>query len=138
MPRTDEQRMIDREGRVFRRPFYNKNRRVKKRRRKPVRADKKRRRRRYFTRPHHGWRITMKERRVDPALRAIIGVDRASWGDITRLIWQYVKDNNLQNPDNRRTFRIDETLAVVMGEKDQLWIDGFSMMKYIKPHILTE
>ena len=142
MLRTDEQRRKENEDRAMRRYFrsfyrnqlFDQNLSGQ----RPVRARRQKQKRRYRIRAHQGWRNVIKERQVDPALKAIIGVDRASWGDIIRLIWLYVKAHELQNPDNKRTFRIDDRLAAVVGNRRRHWIDGFSMMRYVKHHILSK
>jgi chromatin remodeling complex protein RSC6 len=36
-------------------------------------------------------------------------------GQIVRLTWDYIRNNNLQNPLNRRMIRPDQTLAAVIG-----------------------
>lgn len=70
-----------------------------------------------------------------PALHDLFSVeDKAqSRGNVLRCINQYVKDNNLQNPDDRRVFRCDEKLKAVLGV-DECTIIGIS--KHIQPHLL--
>ncbi len=66
---------------------------------------------------------------------AIIGRERASWAEITRLIWVYIKEHKLQNPDNGIFFKPDQQLATIIGTEGE-YMDGFTMMKFVKKHIL--
>jgi hypothetical protein len=73
--------------------------------------------------------------RVDAALAAIIGTQEASRAQINSLLWKYVRTNKLQVPHNGRRIVPDATLATVVGVEGEE-MDGFTMMKYVKPHIL--
>jgi chromatin remodeling complex protein RSC6 len=93
-----------------RRRFYNCNHLVKSR--YGVHPAGYRVRRRRFN-----WRSNRNLRRelqVDQHLMAVIGVERATIGQIVRLTW----DNNLQNPLNRRMIKQDQTLAAVIGAEE--------------------
>jgi chromatin remodeling complex protein RSC6 len=73
---------------------------------------------------------------VDAALAAIIGRETASRALISRLLWNYVKAHQLQNPLDGRRFVPDATLATVVGVEGEE-MDGFMMMRFVKDHILT-
>ena len=88
---------------------------------------------RFRRNPAH--RILAREVRVTPEMSAIIGRERASWPQMTRLIWVYIREHNLQNPENGRLFKPDQQLARVMGTEGE-YMDGFSMMKSVKRHVL--
>ena len=47
-------------------------------------------------------------------------------------IWDYIKSNNLQNPENRREIRADEKLGRVFG-KDRVTM--FEMNKHLARHL---
>jgi chromatin remodeling complex protein RSC6 len=79
--------------------------------------------------------ILAREVRVTPEMSAIIGRERASWAEITRLIWVYIKEHKLQNPDNGIFFKPDQQLATIIGTEGE-YMDGFTMMKFVKKHIL--
>jgi upstream activation factor subunit UAF30 len=64
---------------------------------------------------------------------AVIGVERAPMKEIVRLIWVYIRNNNLQNPLNRKMIIPDQTLAAVIGPKQ---VDCFKMMTQIRQHIV--
>jgi chromatin remodeling complex protein RSC6 len=55
--------------------------------------------------------ILAREVRVTPEMSAIR--DRASWAEITRLFWVYIKEHKLQNPDNGIFFKPDQQLATI-------------------------
>ena len=50
-------------------------------------------------------------------------------------VWEYVKDNNLQDPENKQWFTPDKTMAPVFGTKK---IKAFSMSKYLEDHLYLE
>ena len=47
-------------------------------------------------------------------------------------MWEYIKSNNLQNPENKREILADEKLQKVFG-KDKVTM--FEMNKYISAHV---
>jgi chromatin remodeling complex protein RSC6 len=95
----------------------------------------KRLRKRWRWQRNRGHRVLAREVRVTPEMSAIIGRERASWPQMTRLIWVYIKEHKLQNPENGRLFKPDQQLARVMGTEGE-YMDGFTMMKSVKRHVL--
>ena len=58
--------------------------------------------------------------------------------DITKKLIQYIKTNQLQNPEHKRQIRPDETLYKIFGEesrKDNM-ITYFTMQKYMNQHFM--
>lgn len=51
--------------------------------------------------------------------------------EIVKKVWKYIKDNDLQNPKDRRFILSDEKLKKIFPEE----FLGFSMMKHIKQYI---
>ena len=49
------------------------------------------------------------------ALAAVIGEDSVSRGEATKKIWDYIKANNLQDPNDKRQIVPDELLSKVFG-----------------------
>jgi chromatin remodeling complex protein RSC6 len=47
-------------------------------------------------------------------------------------VWDYIKSNNLQNPENKREILADDQLKKVFG-KDKVTM--FEMNKYISQHV---
>lgn len=70
-----------------------------------------------------------------PALHDLFSVeDKAqSRGNVLKSINHYVKENGLQDPNDRRLFRCDEKLKAILGV-DECTIIGIS--KHIQPHLL--
>ena len=51
---------------------------------------------------------------------------------VTKRLWAYLKEHNLQDSENRQYFTPDETMAKVFGSEK---IKCFSMSKYLKEHL---
>ena len=118
------------------RRWFNRNHVIKSRKFGTRReAGYRRLRKRYRWRRNRGHRVLRRRVRVTPELAAIIGRERASWPQITRLIWLYIKEHRLQNPKNGRLFKPDRQLARIMGTEG-VDMDGFTMMKFVKQNIL--
>jgi len=71
---------------------------------------------------------------VSPELKAVIGVQKATRGEITKKVWDYVKKNDLQDPEDKRFIIPDETLAKVLGKNR---IHGFKIAKPLQKHIIA-
>ena len=70
--------------------------------------------------------------KVSEDLAAIIGVKETSRAECIKLLWGYLKDNNLHCEDDKQFIRPDKKMAKVFG-KDKL--RAFSMSKYISNHL---
>lgn len=53
--------------------------------------------------------------KVTPELAVILGKDETTRPEATKLLWDYIKKNNLQDPQNKRTIVPDEALSKVLG-----------------------
>ena len=71
-------------------------------------------------------------KKLSPELAAIVGQKEASRAQLMKLLWTYLKEKNLQDPENKQYFTPDKKMAKVFG-KDK--IKGFSMAKFLKPHL---
>ena len=70
---------------------------------------------------------------VTPALAGLLQQgDEMSRTEIVKGLWDYIKDNNLQNPNNKREIILDEPMRKVFG-CDVFTM--FSMNKYIAAHV---
>jgi chromatin remodeling complex protein RSC6 len=112
---------------------YNRNHLVKSKK-GVFKAGYKLRKRRWYWRGNSGRQNVIKEVQADEHLQAVIGVERATRGQILRLIWVYIRNNNLQNPLNRKMIIPDQTLAAVIGANEILCCQ---MMKNLEQHIVT-
>ena len=65
-------------------------------------------------------------------LAAVVGAGQLSRGETVSKIWDYIKKNNLQNPENRREILADEKLEPVFGQKK---VTMFEMNKHLARHL---
>lgn len=71
--------------------------------------------------------------RLSADLQAVVGKDAAPRTEVVKLLWAYIKANNMQNPNDKREIICDARFKVIFG-MDR--VSGFSMNKYLKPHFL--
>jgi chromatin remodeling complex protein RSC6 len=60
----------------------------------------------------------MKEMTPSADLAAIIGSKPVARTEAVKQIWDYIKTNNLQNPNNKRNILADTKLAKVFGKNE--------------------
>jgi upstream activation factor subunit UAF30 len=82
------------------------------------------------------------KKRVNPALMKpvqpsnelaqIVGANPMPRSEITKRVWDHIKKNNLQNPQNKREILADEKLERVFGAKK---LSMFDMTKAINRHV---
>jgi len=65
-------------------------------------------------------------------LGAIVGNKPISRGDVVSKVWEYIKSNNLQNPENKREILADDKLEKVFGTKK---VTMFEMNKHFSAHL---
>ncbi|KAF7811055.1 upstream activation factor subunit spp27-like [Senna tora] len=76
----------------------------------------------------------MKPRRISPEMQALVGLPEISRTQALKHIWAYIKDNNLQDPENKKIIICDEKLKKIFAGKDQI---GFlEIAGLISPHFL--
>ena len=56
--------------------------------------------------------------------------------DVTKMITSYVKDNNLQAPNNGRQILPDKKLMSLLNCKSSDEVTYFNLQKYMKPHFI--
>merc|ERR1711993_192646 len=71
-------------------------------------------------------------KKLSPELADIVGKKEASRAELMKLLWAYIKKNNLQDPDNKQYFIPDKKMAKVFGSDK---MRGFGMAKHIGPHL---
>jgi chromatin remodeling complex protein RSC6 len=74
----------------------------------------------------------MKALKPSPELAAIIGPDSQPRTEVTKRVWDYIKQHNLQNPSNKRNILCDDALKAVMG-KDEVTM--FEMTGLVGKHL---
>lgn len=55
--------------------------------------------------------------KLSPALQEVTGEKELSRPEVTKKVWDYIKEHNLQDPKNRRTIVPDAKLGKVLGNK---------------------
>ena len=53
-------------------------------------------------------------------------------GEVVKKVWDYIKQHQLQNPDNGREILADPTLEAVFGQKK---VTMFEMNKHLARHL---
>ena len=56
--------------------------------------------------------------------------------EVTKYITQYVKDHDLQNPQNRREIKCDKSLKALLNVEDDTTVTYFNLQKYMKVHFM--
>ena len=67
-----------------------------------------------------------------PELGAVVGNDKLPRSQVISKMWDYIKTNKLQNPENKREILADDKLKKVFG-KDKVTM--FEMNKHIAQHV---
>lgn len=65
-------------------------------------------------------------------LGAIVGTDKLPRSEVISKVWTYIKEHNLQNPENKREIIADEKLKKIFG-KDKVTM--FEMNKHLAGHM---
>eukprot|EP00249_Psilotum_nudum_P019779 c27410_g1_i2 orf=164-1117(+) len=69
---------------------------------------------------------------LSPQLQAVIGETELPRTQVVKQLWVYIRDNNLQDPDNRRKIICNDALRAVFGTEVT---DMFKMNKLLSKHI---
>jgi upstream activation factor subunit UAF30 len=72
------------------------------------------------------------KKELSPELASFLGQEMASRTEVVKLLWNYIKEHDLQNPENKREILLDEQMKQVFG------VDVFTMFtmnKYVAAHI---
>ena len=67
-----------------------------------------------------------------PELGVIVGEERIARAEVVSKVWDYIRKNNLQNPQDKREILADDNLKKVFG-KDKVTM--FEMNKYLAQHL---
>jgi chromatin remodeling complex protein RSC6 len=70
---------------------------------------------------------------LSPELEAVVGKGPMPRSDVTKKIWEYIKKNNLQNPENKRNILADDKLKAIFGGKSEVTM--FEMTKLVSAHM---
>lgn len=75
----------------------------------------------------------MKPMNVSAELAAVVGEGPMPRSEVTKKLWEYIKSNNLQDPENKRNINADENLQKVFGGKEV--VNMFEMTKLVSQHL---
>ena len=73
-----------------------------------------------------------KPTQLSPELEAVVGKGPLTRAEVTKKIWDYIKEKNLQNPSNKRNVLADDKLRAVF-KKDEVTM--FEMTKLVNAHL---
>lgn len=77
--------------------------------------------------------ITM-PRPVSPALQAVVGAAEVPRTEAIKRLWAYIKQNNLQDPADKKVIVCDEKLKVLFAGRERV---GFlEVAKLLNPHFV--
>ena len=65
-------------------------------------------------------------------LAAVVGAGPLPRGEVVSKVWEYIKANGLQNPEDRREILADDKLQAVFGKKK---VTMFEMNKHLAQHL---
>ncbi|SCY04007.1 SWIB/MDM2 domain-containing protein [Microvirga guangxiensis] len=65
-------------------------------------------------------------------LAAIVGSNPLPRGEVVSKMWDYIKKNNLQNPENKREIIADDKLQPIFGKPK---VTMFEMNKHLAQHL---
>jgi upstream activation factor subunit UAF30 len=69
----------------------------------------------------------------DEALAAVVGKEPLPRTEVTKKIWEYIRQNNLQDPNDKRTIRADAKLKAIFDGKDSVTM--FELTKLVNAHL---
>ena len=71
--------------------------------------------------------------KVSPELADVIGGDDIARSDVVKKIWEYIRANDRQNPEDKREILADDKLKKVFDGRDK--VKMFEMNKYLSKHL---
>jgi chromatin remodeling complex protein RSC6 len=74
----------------------------------------------------------LKPMQLSPELEAVVGTGPMTRAEVTKKIWDYIKEKNLQNPSNKRNVLADDKLRAIFN-KDEVTM--FEMTKLVNKHL---
>lgn len=70
---------------------------------------------------------------ISDDLKAIVGEGPMPRTEVTKKLWVYIKEKNLQDPANRRQINADDKLKKIFGGLDS--VNMFEMTKLVSKHL---
>lgn len=75
----------------------------------------------------------MKPLNVSPQLSAVVGKGPLPRSEVVKKLWEYIRNNKLQDLTNKRNINADEKLKAVFGGKSV--VNMFEMTKLVSKHL---
>ena len=75
----------------------------------------------------------MKPVQPDEKLAAVIGNQPLPRTDVTKKLWEYIREHSLQDPQNKTFIQADDKLKEVFEGKDR--VSMFEMTKLVSKHL---
>jgi chromatin remodeling complex protein RSC6 len=75
----------------------------------------------------------MKPLQPSNELAAVVGSSPLPRTEVVSKVWDYIKSNNLQNPENKREILADDKLQAIFGGKSK--VSMFEMNKHFAQHL---
>ena len=75
----------------------------------------------------------LKPLNLSEELEAVVGKGPMARGEVVKKLWEYIKANNLQNPDNKREIMADDKLRPLFDGQDK--VNMFAMTKLVSGHM---
>lgn len=82
-----------------------------------------------------------KPARVTPELAAFLGIpadQMISRTDVSKIVYNYIKEHNLQNPNNRTFINPDDKLKGLLKVPADQDLRYFNIQRYLAPHYIKE
>jgi upstream activation factor subunit UAF30 len=70
---------------------------------------------------------------LSPELAAVVGAGPMSRAEVTKALWKYIKENNLQDENDKRTIVADEKLKKLFDGQEK--VNMFEMTKLVSKHL---
>lgn len=70
---------------------------------------------------------------LSPELQDVIGPGPMPRTEVTKALWAYIKEHNLQDEEDKRKINADEKLKKIFDGKDK--VDMFEMTKLVSQHL---
>lgn len=75
----------------------------------------------------------LKPMNLSAELEAVVGKGPMPRGQVVKKLWEYIKQNGLQDRQNKRNINADNKLRVIFGGKPQ--VSMFEMTKLVSGHL---
>ncbi len=88
----------------------------------------------HIDKPKSGHKPNALQQPLKPSaeLAAVVGEGSMARGEVVSKVWEYIKANKLQNPDDGREILADEKLEKIFGKKKATM---FEMNKFLAQHL---